>query len=80
MLTKGSTTKESKSVGLNENLGSTLVKKDELSKSDITVVNCEIINYVLHSKIEKVFGIVELNTVQAAGEFYKIFHGALFKG
>jgi len=58
------------------------VKKGGQSAAEqkLEVVSCEIINYVLHEQIERVFAIVELKTIEMAREFMDIFQGILFKG
>ena len=48
-------------------------------ETSIDIVSCEVINYILHEKVERVFAIVELKTIESARIFIEIFQGALFK-
>lgn len=47
--------------------------------NNVDIVSCEIINYILHEKVERVFAIVELKTIESTRVFIEIFQGALFK-
>ena len=49
------------------------------NETTVDIVSWEIINYVLHEKVERVFAIVELKTIESARVFMEIFQGALFK-
>ena len=49
------------------------------SDTSVDIVSWEVINYVLHEKVERVFAIVELKSIECARVFMEIFQGALFK-